>query len=149
LHRKLHSCRKECLIKSLWKGSGNSHHLASGTHLGSEQGVYPWKLVKGEHGLLYGNMGRDDLLDEAEVPECHSGHDLGSNFCKGHTDGLADKRNGSRRAGVHFEYIDGSVLDGELYVHESNHAELHRKCACRLSNGLEDIRGKRVCRQNE
>ncbi len=102
------------------------HHLAGGLHLRPQQGVHVGELDEGEDRLLHADVRRDDLLREAQLGQLPPRHHLRGELGQRHADGLADERDGARRARVDLEDVDLAALDGELHVHQPDDGQLER-----------------------
>ena len=100
-----------------------THHFAGRLHLRSEQRVAKSETLEGQHGHL-----RRDALSVLRGKRPERVHrDACDNLCGvpgiRDTAGLRDERNGSACPRVDLDQIDAPALDGELDVHQPDHAE--------------------------
>ena len=125
--RQFGTCTQLGFDKRLPKGLANPHDLASGLHLGTENGVNTRELDKGEHRLFHTEIRRVDLLGDALRSQRLTDHAAGCYFGELNARGLADKWYGARGAWINFQHKNDVlpilVLNGKLHVHQTHHVQ--------------------------
>ena len=103
----------------------DTHDFTGGFHLRSQEGVYIFKTVEGEDGLLYGPVADFHLFSYSQFLQCGPKHDLGCQFGQGDTCCLADEGDGAGGAGINLKDIELLVFHGKLYIHETDNPQFH------------------------
>src|SRR5580692_7938988 len=116
-------------------GSGNTHHFARRSHLGTQNGVHAAEFVEWKnrrfHGIEFvnGNLGDAAVVHERQI---HIGqflarHQPRGNFRQRNARRFADIGDRARRSRIHFENVNRVALDGILHVHEADNFQREGK----------------------
>ena len=121
----LHVFRQLRLVERLGERGTNAHHLTGGFHLRAKNRVNTRKLVEREDRLFNAEIRRHNFFGEVLLRQALAHHRPGGNLGQRVADALGDKRHGTRRSRVDFNDIDFVILNGQLHIHQANHAQLH------------------------
>ena len=107
------------------------HDLAGRLHLWPQQNIDAGEPVEGEYRLLDGDMSNftpsDAIGLQSEVSEALAGHHSRRELGDGDPRRLGDEGHGAAGPGVNLDDVNLVILDRELDVHQTNHAQGHRK----------------------
>ena len=124
-----------------------AHHLAGGLHLRPQDGVDAWEAGEGEHRLLDGHVRRERGVVQLEGGQRRAGHDQRADLGHRHPRRLGHEGHGAAGARVDLQDVDGAVLDGELHVHQADHAERAGDGLCLVVQLVDGGRRQAVWRQ--